>query len=85
MSKGMADWKVSQYGDGSPALPPVRSEPLFGASALKAKISAILASVMDGSAKQYRTEDGIYIRWGLVERDIHAAIDASNAKDEGLR
>lgn len=29
LSRRKANWKVSQYSDGSPALSPVRSEPLF--------------------------------------------------------
>ena len=48
--------------------------------ALKKKVSAILVSVLNGSEANYRTKDGIYIRWGLVERDIHAAIDAESGE-----
>lgn len=45
---------------------------------LKEAISSILQSALNGTGKQYRM-DG-YIRWGLVEKDIHAAIDAALAE-----
>lgn len=51
---------------------------LFDSDSLKEKVSSILRAALDGSEANYRTEDG-YIRWGLVERDIHAAIDESNS------
>jgi hypothetical protein len=47
---------------------------------LKALVSAILHEALRGYdvSKRYRNEDG-YVRWGLVEKDIHAAIDEANS------
>jgi hypothetical protein len=46
-----------------------------GSAGLKVEISRILLSAVNGSEPRYRM-DG-YIRWGLVEREIHEAIDAA--------
>ena len=46
-----------------------------GSATLKAEISRILLSAINGREPRYRM-DG-YIRWGLVEREIHEAIDAA--------
>lgn len=52
-------------------LPPARGS----AAALKQQVSKILMDTLQGSEPRYRM-DG-YIRWGLVEREIHQAIDAA--------
>jgi hypothetical protein len=44
-------------------------------SALKIEISRIMQSAINGLEPRYRT-DG-FILWGLVEREIHEAIDAA--------
>ena len=46
---------------------------------LKARVSEILHEALRGydQSTRYRNEAG-YVRWGLVERDIHAAIDEDN-------
>jgi predicted transcriptional regulator with HTH domain len=36
-------------------------------------ISAVLLATLQGTEKKYRTPDG-FIRWGLVEADIHATV-----------
>ena len=52
------------------------SAPLIGsAGALKGEVSRIMMVARNGSEPRYRFEG--YIRWGMVERDIHAAIDAA--------
>ena len=51
-----------------------RDETSSPSSALKSEISRILLSAINGSEPRYR-RDG-YIRWGLVESEIHTAIDA---------
>ena len=43
---------------------------------LKKRISEILSAAISGREKRYRLDE-TYIRWGLVEKEIHAAIDAS--------
>lgn len=50
--------------------------PLAGSanSDLKNGISRILMCALNGSVERYRCEKR-YIRWGLVEREIHALID----------
>lgn len=45
-------------------------------AALKKRVSEILAAALGGRDNRYRFETS-YIRWGLVEKDIHAAIDAA--------
>lgn len=46
---------------------------------LKARVSEILHEALRGYdlSTRYRSEAG-YVRWGLVEQDIHAAIDEAN-------
>ena len=53
---------------------------------LKARVSEILHEALRGydQSTRYRTEAG-YVRWGLVERDIHAAIDEANSVIHGKR
>lgn len=46
-------------------------------SSLKAAVSHVLQSALDGSDESLRYE-GRYIRWGLVEERIHALIDAAS-------
>ena len=41
---------------------------------IKTEISKILQSAINGSNEYYRTDKG-FIRWGLVEREIHETID----------
>ena len=36
-----------------------------------------MGSALSGVDKKYRTDDG-YVRWGLVEKDIHEAIDKAS-------
>jgi len=50
---------------------------LLDASALKRDISYILLSAVNGQSECYRTKDG-FIRWGLVEKDIHNLIDVAS-------
>ena len=45
------------------------------ADEIKKKVSGILIGAVNGYEPKYRTEDG-FIRWGLVEKDIHDAIEA---------
>jgi len=47
-----------------------------GSAVLKEEVSRILQSAINGSEPRYRYE-GKYIRWGLVEREIHQAIDTA--------
>ncbi len=47
---------------------------------LKEKISSILNAALSGREEKYRL-DG-YIRWGLVEKAIHAVIDESEKPSE---
>jgi hypothetical protein len=41
---------------------------------VKQRVSLLMSGAVAGTIPDYRTEDG-YIRWGRVERDVHAAID----------
>jgi hypothetical protein len=54
----------------SPALAPLPC------SSLKAAISDVLRSALSGQ-DQTLWLDGRYIRWGLVEKRIHALVDAA--------
>jgi hypothetical protein len=47
---------------------------------LKARVSEILHEALRGynMSKRYRDEAG-FVRWGMVEKDIHAAIDEANS------
>ena len=49
------------------------SEPSKEAMAAKQAVSRILVDALQGHVERYRM-DG-FIRWGLVEREIHEAID----------
>jgi hypothetical protein len=44
------------------------------ATRLKNEVSRIILSALSGSDRNLRTGDN-YIKWGLVERRIHEAID----------
>ncbi len=46
------------------------------AEGLKKKISEILMDALGGYVKKYRTSDG-FVRWGVVEGDIHEIIDSA--------
>ena len=46
-------------------------------SRFKAAITDILAGALNGDAK-YRDDRG-YVRWGRVEKDLHATVDAFTA------
>ena len=46
---------------------------------VKRQVSEILMSALNGQDTTLRTDDKKYIRWGLVEKRIHAAIDESMA------
>lgn len=52
---------------------------------LKVRVSEILHEALRGydMSTRYRGKDG-YVRWGLVEKDIHAAIDEANMAMAGL-
>jgi hypothetical protein len=50
------------------------------ADEIKKSVSSILGGALSGVDEQYRMEDG-YIMWGLVESDIHAAIDRHLTSD----
>ncbi len=50
------------------------------ADEINKKISAILVATLQGTDKKYRTEDG-FIRWGLVEEDIHRAVISELTSD----
>ncbi len=52
--------------------PSVLSELL--STRLKTEISRILLDALSGSDRSLRIDDG-FIKWGLVERKIHKAID----------
>ena len=41
---------------------------------VKKRVSNILHRALSGEDKNFRTEGG-FIRWGLVEREMHEAID----------
>ena len=41
---------------------------------VKQRVSLLLSGAVAGTIPDYRIEDGA-IRWGRVERDVHAAID----------
>ena len=45
-------------------------------SALKAEISRVIQSALDGSDESLRYEKH-WIRWGLVEQRIHSLVDAA--------
>ena len=47
---------------------------------LKAEVSRIMREALSGRNQKYRTEDD-YIKWGLVEKDIHKAIDTAFKPD----
>jgi len=49
---------------------------------LKDDISHIMTDALGGRLKRYRTDDG-FVRWGLVQKDIHVAIDECFAKELG--
>ena len=51
------------------------------ADEIKKKVSGILIGAVNGYESKYRTEDG-FIRWGLVEKDIHSAIEIELTADE---
>ncbi len=51
----------------------VRSNDLL-ATRLKTEVSRIILDALSGSDRSLRTDDG-YIKWGLVERRMHRAID----------
>ena len=66
--------------DPSTAKTPDNSKPLLAdaigsADALKVAISGIMLKALNGSEPRYRLDH--YVRWGEVERDIHAAIDTA--------
>lgn len=42
--------------------------------AIKRGVSELILGAVNGQMARYRTEDG-YIKWGLVEREIHELID----------
>ena len=44
------------------------------ASSIKQEVSLILGGALSGRTEKYRTPDG-YVRWGVVEDDIHKAIE----------
>lgn len=44
--------------------------------ALRKAIGSILSAAISGAEVRYQI-DGIYTRWGLVQQDINAAIDAA--------
>jgi len=47
---------------------------------MKADISKIMVGALSGQDKDLRTDDG-FVRWGLVEKRIHAVIDKSFDKE----
>jgi hypothetical protein len=49
-------------------------------AALKNQVSVILHRALSGKDNEYHVEGG-YVRWGLVEKHIHAAIDAAMRED----
>lgn len=53
---------------------------------LKSRVSEILHEALRGydMSQRYRNEQG-FIRWGIVEKDIHEAIDAANARVSGVK
>ena len=58
------------------------------ANAINEDISQILQSTLDGSEPKYRTKER-FIRWGLVEQDIHTTVmrhltadDSANGGDD---
>lgn len=55
------------------------------AEKIKAEVSGILQSALSGLDEKYRyrpADGGMYIRWGLVEKDIHRAIDNNLLSEE---
>ena len=50
---------------------------MIDTTSLKQAISKILGRALAGYKDdyKYKTKQGIFIRWGRVEKDIHAAID----------
>ena len=53
---------------------------LMIAEEIKKKVSGILMAALNGEDPKYRY-DG-FIRWGLVEKDIHDAIEIELTADE---
>lgn len=52
---------------------------------LKKEISNILARALAGYKDDYKikhTDGRVYVAWGAVERDIHAAVDAFAAAQQ---
>ena len=50
------------------------------ADGIKKDVSKIMMSAVSGSEPKYRNENG-YIKWGLVEKDIHAKIETHLTSD----
>ena len=53
---------------------------LMIAEGIKKKVSGIMMGAVNGSIPKYRTSDG-FIRWGLVEEDIHKVIEVELTQD----
>ena len=51
------------------------------AEQIKKEVSRVLHVALSGVEKKYRTEDK-YIRWGLVEKDIHKIINYNLLSDD---
>jgi len=51
------------------------------ADAIKKDVSAILRNAVNGYEQKYWYM-GRYIRWGLVEKDIHTAIEKQLTSDQ---
>lgn len=58
---------------------PADKEGAFLARDLKVQINKILHNALSGRKPEYRSEDGGFIRWGLVEKEMHDAVDAAFA------
>ena len=51
------------------------------ADEIKTKVSAILHNAISGYEQKYRTDNGCYIRWRVVEKDMHKAIEEQLTAD----
>lgn len=51
------------------------------ADEINKSISTILRNALSNENNQYKTKEG-YVRWGLVETDIHKAVTYHLTRDE---
>lgn len=76
MGRGLKCDGVLTTGHSCPTVSVPAEFDLLPAGRLKKAVSEVLQNALNGQSPALRTDDGKYIRWGLVERIIHHEIDA---------